>query len=80
MLSADRFWKQFGTRLFDTLMVSLMNFFEKVNFKKVSRQQIYFLASSDFCRLLIAFVNSLEPDQDPQNVGPDLDPSCLTLG
>ena len=24
-------------------------------------------------------VNSLEPDQDRQNVGSDLDPSCLTL-
>ena len=27
----------------------------------------------DFCRLLITFANSLEPDQDRQNVGPDLD-------
>ena len=25
------------------------------------------------------FVNSLEPDQARQNVGPDLDPRCLTL-
>ena len=23
------------------------------------------------------FVNSLDPDQDRQNVGPDLDPDCL---
>ena len=38
-----------------------------------------FLASSDFCHLLIAFVNSLDPDQDPQNVSPDLDPNSLTL-
>ena len=29
--------------------------------------------------LLITFTNSLDPDQDQQNVGPDLDPSCLTL-
>ena len=29
------------------------------------------------CRLLITFANSLEPDQDQQNVGPDLDPNCL---
>ena len=29
------------------------------------------------CRLLITFANSLDPDQDQQNVGPDLDPSCL---
>ena len=37
------------------------------------------LASSDFCRLLITFTNSLDPDQDRQNVGPDLDSNCLTL-
>ena len=38
-----------------------------------------FPASGDFCRLLITFANSLEPDQAWQNVGPDLDPNCLTL-
>ena len=31
------------------------------------------------CRLLITFTNSLVPDQDQQNVGPDLDPYRLTL-
>ena len=31
------------------------------------------------CRLLIFFANSLDPDQARQNVGPDLDPICLTL-
>ena len=35
-------------------------------------------ASVDFCCLLITFANSLEPDQARQNVGPDLDPICLT--
>ena len=35
-----------------------------------------FLASGHFCRLLIIFANSLEPDQA---IGPDLDPNCLTL-
>ena len=30
-----------------------------------------------FFRLLITFANSLNPDQDRQNVGPDLDPNCL---
>ena len=34
-------------------------------------------ASGDFCRLLITFADSLDPDQ--QNVGPDLDPNCLTI-
>ena len=27
----------------------------------------------------IAFANNLYPDQAPHNVGPDLDPNCLTL-
>ena len=33
------------------------------------------------CRLLITSANSLDPDQTRQNVnvGPDLDPNCLTL-
>ena len=37
-----------------------------------------FLASGD-CHLLITFPYSLDPDQDQQNVGPDLDPNRLTL-
>ena len=36
-------------------------------------------ASGEFCCLLITFANSLDPDQDQQNVGSDLDPICLTL-
>ena len=39
----------------------------------------YFRASGDFCRFLITIANSLDTDQDQQNVGPDLDPICLTL-
>ena len=31
-----------------------------------------------FCHLLMTFANSLDPDQARQNVGPDLDPNCLT--
>ena len=38
------------------------------------------LARADFCCLLITFANSLDPDQAQQNVGPDLDPNCLTSG
>ena len=38
-----------------------------------------FHAGGDFCRLLITFANSLDPNQARQNVGPDLDPNCLTL-
>ena len=29
--------------------------------------------------LLIAFANSLEPDQNQQNIGPGLDPNCFIL-
>ena len=36
------------------------------------------LPAAFFC-LLITFANSLDADQDRQNVGPDLDPTCLTL-
>ena len=28
---------------------------------------------------MICFANSLDPDQDRQNVGPDVDQNCLTL-
>ena len=38
-----------------------------------------FLAGSNYCHLLITFANSLDPDQDQQNVGPYLDPNCFTL-
>ena len=37
------------------------------------------LVNSNFCRLLITFANSLDPDQDRHNVGPDLNPNHLTL-
>ena len=37
----------------------------------------FFLASSNFSHLLITFANSLDPDQDQQNVGPDLDPTIV---
>ena len=32
-----------------------------------------------WCRLLMTFANSLDSDQARQNVGPELDPNCLTL-
>ena len=38
-----------------------------------------FLPSGDFCRLQITYANSLDPDQDQRNVGPDLGPNRLTL-
>ena len=39
----------------------------------------YFLLGVNFCRLLINFANSLDPDQDRLHVGPDLGSTCLTL-
>ena len=33
----------------------------------------FFFACGDFCHLLITFANSLDPNQDWQKVGPDLD-------
>ena len=38
-----------------------------------------FLASIHLRHLLIMLVNSLDPDQDLLNIGPDLDPNHLTL-
>ena len=38
-----------------------------------------FLASGEFCRRLITFANSLDPDQDGQNLSPDLDLNSLTF-
>ena len=38
-----------------------------------------FLASGDFCCLHIIVANFLDPDQDRQNVSPDLDPNSFTL-
>ena len=38
-----------------------------------------FHATRDFCRLLITFANSLDPDQDRHSVGPDLNSNSLTL-
>ena len=31
----------------------------------------------DYCRLLIIFANSFDPDQAQENVGPDLDPKTV---
>ena len=39
----------------------------------------YFHASGGICRVMILFANSSDPDQDWQNVGPDLDPNFLTF-
>ena len=54
----------------------------KKNSKLPGKQEIdlySFLACNDFCLLLITFANSLDPEHDRQNVGPDLDTNSLTL-
>ena len=38
----------------------------------------FFLASGEFCHLLITFANCLDQDQDRQIVGPDQDLMSLT--
>ena len=46
--------------------------------KECITESITFLAFGYFCDLLIMLANSLDPDQDRQYVGPDLDRNCLT--
>ena len=41
------------------------------------QQVVLYLTLCPLC-LLITFANSLDPDQARQNVGPNLDPNCLT--
>ena len=58
-----------------------MNFSQGFSQKVVSTSCFVFNSlptRGDFCCLLITFANSLDPDQARQNVGPDLDPNCLT--
>ena len=40
---------------------------------------LIFVLTGNICRLRITFANVFDPDQDGQNVVPDLDPSRLTL-
>ena len=55
----------------------------EINLSQGFSQKVFinnsFPTSGDFCCLLITFANNLDPDQARQNVGPDLDPNCLTL-
>ena len=57
-----------------------MTFFEEVNLKKIWRRpknHDSFLVGDDKKRII--FANSLDPDQDQQHMGPDLDPKVLAL-
>ena len=53
-------------------------YFNKI--KRTSRLgRLLALSLEILCRLPIAFANGLNPDDNQQNVGLDLDPNCLTL-
>ena len=47
--------------------------------KLIISTHLTLLAGGDLYCLLITFANILDPDQDRQKVGPDLDPNHLTL-
>ena len=58
-----------------------INFSQGFSQKVVSTSCFVFnslAAKGDSCPLLITFANSLDQDQARQDVGPDLDPTCLT--
>ena len=56
----------------------MKEFFEKVNFEKFSRQQQKHENKPSSRVNRIKGTISLDPDKDRQNVGPYLDPNCLT--
>ena len=67
---------------FDTLIVFLKEFFEKVNFEngqQTSREEKHGKLPSMQRVKCNFYANSLYLDQDRQNVSPDLDPNNLTL-
>ena len=59
------------------MKLTLANVLARKKYKQVVLY-LTLLATGDFCCLLITFANGLDPDQARQNVGPDLDPNCLT--
>ena len=67
------------------LSVILGIFFEADDLSRRHLQIHFFLvllgltASSELWCLLVTFANRLGPDQDLQNISPDLDQNCLTF-
>ena len=51
----------------------------KNNLHIASPRIYFFICQWRFCHLLKIFENSLDPDQNLQNVGRDMDPNHLTL-
>ena len=71
-----------GIKLFYTTYISVNLAHHEIFGAKVGKGGIKAYARLTLCLpcyLLITFANSLEPDQAQPNVGPDLDPNCLTL-
>ena len=52
---------------------------ESIGIQRVKHKQLANYNVFLFCRLLITYPNSWDPDQVRQNVGPDLDGNRLTL-
>ena len=61
------------------LFMFFMILFNSFLYSLIPRFPHCFLDSGDFNCLVITFANSLFPDQNRQNVGPDLDTDRLTL-
>ena len=68
-------------------LLFFLRHFNLVHYANITQSDVAFLwcdsllltlASCDFCRLLITFDNNLDPDQDGQDIGLDLDPNRLT--
>ena len=59
--------------------LSSITFCTCIRVQVIMRHFYLFLASDNFCQLLITFANSFDPDQDEHNIGLDLDPNHLTL-
>ena len=60
--------------------ITFQDFLKPPLFKNLNAERHFklFRVSSEYCRLPLIFANSLDPDQARQNVGPGLDPNCLT--
>ena len=63
----------------NTFKNELTTCLEKYLLLKVHAILVVLFSCYSKCCLLITFANSLDPDQDRQNVGPVLDPNSLTL-
>ena len=79
-------WLQHTSRVIHTICMQIANDVERLcncsclsEYSVIAIALTFFPATGDFCPELITFANGLYPDQDRQNVGPDLDPKRLTL-